>query len=365
MRRWPIPFRWGWLMLVTITLVATLESAHLPAAILLGGMAAAVALAACDIELRVASPVLTLCQAVIGAMIAHSMPPGVWSEMAARWPLLLAGVMSVIIASYGAGWCLMRLKLLPGASALWGSSPGAASAMMFIAEAYGDDIRLVAFMLYLRVVLVALAAALVAHGWMPAGTAAAVHTGMVSQLLQPCPWIAGLLTMVVAAGSAWIGIRLRIPAGALLMPMGCCLLLQDLGWLHIAQPPLLLAISYVLVGWSIGLRFTRQALAYAAKAIPGIVAASLALLAVCAGLAHWLTVAAGIDPVTAYLATSPGGADSVAIIAASNPEVDMAFVMAMQTARFLMVLLIGPSLARWLAGSRPHGGTSQPRIPEK
>ena len=61
-----------------------------------------------------------------------------------------------------------------------------------------------------------------------------------------------------------------------------------------------------------------------------------------------LHVFAGIDPLTAYLATSPGGADSVAIIAASS-HVDVPFVMALQTGRFLVVLLIGPRLARFVA----------------
>ena len=45
---------------------------------------------------------------------------------------------------------------------------------------------------------------------------------------------------------------------------------------------------------------------------------------------------AGVDPLTAYLATSPGGSDSIAIIAAST-NVDVSFVMAMQTVRMLAV----------------------------
>ena len=72
------------------------------------------------------------------------------------------------------------------------------------------------------------------------------------------------------------------------------------------------------------------------------------VLALCGGLAYGLHRIAGTDPLTAYLATSPGGADSVAIIAASS-KVDVPFVMAMQTARFLLVLAIGPSLARAIA----------------
>jgi uncharacterized membrane protein AbrB (regulator of aidB expression) len=51
----------------------------------------------------------------------------------------------------------------------------------------------------------------------------------------------------------------------------------------------------------------------------------------------------GIDPLTAYLATSPGSMDSVAIIAAAAQHV--AFVMALQSA--LVVLLVGPSWRGW------------------
>nr|WP_281247820.1 AbrB family transcriptional regulator [Paraburkholderia lycopersici] len=49
-----------------------------------------------------------------------------------------------------------------------------------------------------------------------------------------------------------------------------------------------------------------------------------------------------------------GGADSVAIIAAST-SVDVRFVMAMQMARFLAVLVIGPAAARFLARRRRVG----------
>ncbi len=54
----------------------------------------------------------------------------------------------------------------------------------------------------------------------------------------------------------------------------------------------------------------------------------------------------GIDPLTAYLATSPGGLDLVAIIAAASDSVDLSFVMALQGARLFFVLAFGPSLAR-------------------
>ena len=44
---------------------------------------------------------------------------------------------------------------------------------------------------------------------------------------------------------------------------------------------------------------------------------------------------------SAYLAMSPGGADSAVIIAMAR-NVDVAFVMAMQTTRLVLVLPLGP-----------------------
>ena len=72
-------------------------------------------------------------------------------------------------------------------------------------------------------------------------------------------------------------------------------------------------------------------------------------MAFCGGLAFLLSAEMGVDPLTAYLATSPGGMDSVAIIAAASDNVDLSFVMALQTARFLFVLVLGPPIARLIA----------------
>jgi len=79
-----------------------------------------------------------------------------------------------------------------------------------------------------------------------------------------------------------------------------------------------------------------------------VAVATFALVAFSAVLAFILVKTMNVDPLTAYLGTSPGGMDSVAIIAASSP-VDLPFVMALQTMRFLIVLMAGPPLARFVA----------------
>ncbi len=146
----------------------------------------------------------------------------------------------------------------------------------------------------------------------------------------------------------------RIPGGALSIPLAVAALLQGFAVIKIELPPVLLAVTYAVIGWSIGLRFTRNAPIYAARALPWVVGSILLLIAICGLFAALLTYAARVDPLTAYLATSPGGADSVAIIAASG-NVDVGFVMAMQISRALFVIFAGPSIARFVAArSKPR-----------
>jgi membrane AbrB-like protein len=199
-------------------------------------------------------------------------------------------------------------------------------------------------MQYLRVVIVAAIASLLARFWIHIG--AAEHPQMI--WFPPVDWISFGLTLALALGGGLIGRWLKLPAGGLLVPMVAGALLHGTGLLTIELPPWLLAASYAFLGWNIGLGFTREILAHAARALPQTLFSIFALVAFSAVLAFILVKTMNVDPLTAYLGTSPGGMDSVAIIAASSP-VDMPFVMALQTMRFLIVLLAGPPLARFVA----------------
>jgi uncharacterized protein len=54
------------------------------------------------------------------------------------------------------------------------------------------------------------------------------------------------------------------------------------------------------------------------------------------------------------LATSPGGLDSVAIIAASTPRVDLPFVLALQSVRLVFVIGFAPLITRFVVRHSPH-----------
>ncbi len=333
-----------WCVLLTLTaiLAPALQAARLPAAFMLGPLAAAIIVAAIDGSVRIPSQPFVLAEALIGCVIARALQLPMLREILRDWPLFLAAVTAVLIASSCLSWLLMRWRVLPGTTAIWGSFPGAAMVMILMSEAFGEDVRLVAFMQYLRMVCVAVAATMVARLALGPVQHAALN------LFPPVDWIALLETIAVAALGAWIGPKLRLPAGALLLPMALAAILQGGGWLHIELPPWALAASYAVIGWSIGARFTRSILIHAARAVPQVLLSIIALIVICAGIGYALVKVSGIDPLTAFLATSPGGLDSVIIIAA-NSNVNLPFVAAMQTARFILILLAGPALARYMA----------------
>jgi len=339
----------NWIILVALSaaLGTFLLWLHAPAALMLGPLIAAIAVASFGVKLSLPLAPFVVAQGIVGSMIARSIPLSIGSDIAGHWLLFTFGVFSVVAVSAFLGWAMTRLGALPGTTALWGTSPGAASVMSIMAEDYGADVRLVAFMQYLRVVMVAGIAALVAKLFgvetSHAGQAAAEIVWF-----PPVDWIALAETLALAIIGPIVARYLRIPAGAFLVPLIAGVVLVHLGWIKIELPPWLLAASYALVGWNVGLRFTRQLLGHAMRALPAILACLFVMIALCGGVAWLFVVMTDVDPLTAYLATSPGGSDSIAIIAAST-DVDMGFVMAMQTVRMIAVLFIGPPLTKFIS----------------
>lgn len=348
--------RWLQLMILSVAFAAFLERLGLPASQLLGPMVAAIALTMCAAGVHVGRGAFLCAQGVIGCLLGRSVPSSFLDGLATHWGALFLGVASVTVLAYGLGWALSRMNTFPPAAGMWGSAPGGASAMLILAEAEGADVRLVAFMQYLRVVCVSLTASLVAHWWTPDGGAPAAQSAlaMSSLTLPPSSWHAVAASLVLTVGGAYLGTWLRIPAGAMLVPMGAFMLLKNLMQFQLELHPLMLAVAYAVIGWTIGTRFDRQVVALCLRSLPMVLASILALIVLCAGVGAALVQWAGIDPLTAYLATSPGGADVVAIIAASAP-VDLAFVVSMQVLRLLLVLATAPLAARVLSRSLSQG----------
>ncbi|WP_336946831.1 AbrB family transcriptional regulator [Asaia sp. HN010] len=340
-------------------LTAGLALAGFPAAFLVGPMIAAIIVAVSGADIPLDRRLPPLAQAVIGQLMAHSLTLKVLHEVAAQWAIFLGGVFSVIILSFTLGWILARLGVMPGNVALWGASPGAATAMTLLCESYGADQRLVAFMVYLRVLLVTLATSIVSH--LVVTTRGTAHT------LTSGPDLPWWPCLAIVAVTALVTPLVRLGAAPLLLSLAGGLIVQTGLGFHYRLPLWLLAPSYVIIGWMIGRRFTREVVHHVWRALPAVTLSTSILILGCALLSWPLAHIAHVDLLSAYLATSPGGADSVAIIAASTP-IDMPFVMAMQIARFMILIVVAPGIAtyltRFLPGEDASAASQEGRKPD-
>ena len=342
--------QWTALVVLSTLISLLLGAAGLPAALLLGPLIGGIVFGTNGVRLSVPRWLYLAAQAIVGTMVAASanrvMIAGIGHEALPFCFVLVA----TLLGAATLGWLISRSGLIPGATAVYGMSPGAAGAMVLLSEAEGADVRLVAFMQYSRVLLVVLGAALVARFW--AGTGG-IHVPGASWL-APVHWLNLGWVLLLAVLSQQIARLLRIQAWGVLGPILLLGPLHLAGWLPIELPRWLMTGGYAFIGWHIGLGFRQEALRHVGRTFPVVVAATLCLIAFCGVLAWCLTRIAHVDALTAYLATSPGGIDSVAIIAASTAQVNLPFVLALQSMRLLSVMALAPMLSRLVVRHSPH-----------
>ncbi|MBV8663202.1 MAG: AbrB family transcriptional regulator, partial [Hyphomicrobiales bacterium] len=237
---WPLKAQWAVLVALSALFAAGFVAVRVPAALLLGPMMAGILISANGGKTRLPQPPFFIAQAIIGCMIADKLPISLLGEVGRNWPIFLGGVVSVIVAANGLGWVLARWRVLPGATAVWGSSPGAATVMTLMSEDYGADMRLVALMQYLRVVCCAVVASLVARLWASGGGAPQASV----EWFAPAPPLALAATFALTAAGVAAGWSRRIPGGAMLTPLALGLILKGTVDLPLALPQWLLAASY-------------------------------------------------------------------------------------------------------------------------
>ena len=290
-------------------------------------------------------------QAILGCLIAQAINADLIAVISAHWQLLVGFSLATMLVAAGLGWMLTRAAWLPGTVAIWGLSPGAASAMVLLADDFGADRRMVALMQYSRIALVALAAILVAKliGHSSLAPTHAASSDVVSRLLTfPAP-SSLIATLILAAVAVAISVFFRKAALALFIPAFAGAALQGMGLVSISAPPLLAMLAFGTVGIYVGLSFNREILMHSLSALPKMLVAVVAMIALCGLLSvAFCMLLPGTDALTAYLALSPGGIDAAVIIAA-NTNVSLPLILATQFVRLLLVIAGAPTLAKWLA----------------
>lgn len=344
MRRFPLFLQWVITLILSISTGLLFQYFHLPAAMLLGPMLIGIIVSLAGANLYIPTKGFIAALSILGCIIAQGLSADIFIPVKQHWLIISVVLLLTMLASTICGWFLICYSRLPGTTGAWGTAPGGASAMIAMSADYGADMRLVAFTQYLRVLLVIITAVMVTHY---------LSDGITTEKVVEPEWFPPITkhlfyTIVLAFSGGWLGRRLSIPSGAMLIPMFLATLLRSQSLITLELPLWLNMIAYMTIGLSIGLRFNMHVLRLAFRSLPQILASILLLMLICALSALMLTKTIGTDYLTAYLATSPGGLDTVAIIAAGTGS-DMSLIISIQTLRLLIVLFTGPMIARYLA----------------
>jgi membrane AbrB-like protein len=337
---------WGVLAAVTAAAGWLLGELGLPSSYLFGALLAGVA-AALLFPHRFAVPAqaFTGALAVAGAVLGTLLDRSSLDAIANGWLPLALVTMATLAISLAAGALLARTTALDLPTAALGMVAGGASGIVGISGELGADDRFVAFMQYLRVLLIVLLTpvlvALLFPGAEPAPGAATDEPA----LGDVHGW---LMTLVAGGGGIALAAAVRFPGASLLTPMAIAAVLTlAVPGGEFTVPPVAEEVAFALIGLQVGLKFTLDTIRQLGRLLVPVLVAVFGVLVACALLGGVLYATTEVSLRDAYLATTPGGLYAVLAVALGT-DANAAFILAAQGLRLIVMIALAPIAVRWL-----------------
>lgn len=167
-----------------------------------------------------------------------------------------------------------------------------------------------------------------------------------------------LLTLLVGLGGSWMGVRLKMPAGALIGAIFSVGAFQLATGLALFPPEWKVIIS-IVTGACLGAKVTREDI----RSMGRIPFAALTMMIGMFGYNFFccfiLNRFAGLDPMSGMLATAPGGLAEMCL-AAVDVGANTAMVSSIQIMRLSMVAATTPMVLKFVLKHWTHGETPRP-----
>lgn len=317
-----------------------------PAGWLSGSMIAVAGAALGQRPVHVPAPFARVVFVAIGISLGAAVTPETLRGVA-TWPfsVILLGI-ATICATFASAFYLRKLHRWDLLSALLGSMPGALSQVMVYANQNKSDLRGIAIVQTIRVVILTacLPMTLVALGLLD-------PTPVVLQRSFDTPLHELAILVVACSVAALLLERLRFPGGLIFGAMLVSAVLHGSGWIHAVLPWWVVNAAMVSLGAITGSRFAntglRLLLQYLGAGL-GSFAVAIAVVAAFAWTAISLMSLRTADVVVSY---SPGALDAMMILALAL-HLDPIFVGAHHVARFMLVSLALPVFVRMFGGKK-------------
>lgn len=317
--------------------------AGLPAAWLSGSVVAVTALALAGVPVSLPDKLRRAVFVVLGVSMGTAVTPetiaGVWT-----WPLTLTLLALSLPATMGGVILYLRWAGWERDASLYASAPGALSAVLALAHATGADVRKVAFAQTLRVfiLIAALPGTLALFGMSPPGPAVAT-----TWLGFDGGWELALMAVFGIAGGLAAD-RLGVPGGLIIGAMLASAVLHGTGYVAALVPQVVLVPCFVALGAFVGARFAGTDLKLLRNLLAHSLGAFFVAVVISVVFALAAALVAGEDLGKTILAFAPGALEAM-IILAFLLDLDPAFVGAHHIARFMLIALVLPVVARlWI-----------------
>ena len=295
-------------------------------------------------------------QWVIGTALGLYFTPAVGALVAGLWWAIVLGVVWACVLGWAFGRWLAhahapQLAHLPvaqrHATTYFAGAIGGASEMTLIAERHGARTDLVASAHSLRVLMVTLTLPFAMQAW---GVHGLDSTGTAVRDVQ---WM-GLAALAALTGAGvWVSLRLG-RANPWFMGALVATMLTTLAGVRLSALPVELTnAAQLVIGVSLGVRFSPAFVRAAPRWLGSVALATTVMMALCAMFGTALAWATGLHPATLILGTSPGGIAEMAITA-KVLQLGVPVVTAFQVCRLVAVLILAEPLYRWL-GPQPQG----------
>ena len=354
-RRFPLAdaARWAVVVPVSVAVGYVLRKAGIHAAWIVAGILVAGCMAlVTHREMPLNKEVERAARGVIGVLAGLSLVGIDWGSL---FHYVVPGIaLSLLTVAIGMGAGVLLSRREPEISTqtgILGMMPGGSSTMPVMARETGADYRLVALSQYLRLLIVSLTLPVI--GGLTFGRP--IETSAQSAHASVVP---AVMLVVIALAGPYIGKFFRLPAphifGPLIITPLTALAFDDPAQLVLPEP--LRFTALLLIGWMCGGGLSMPSLKLFAKQLPLILSSIVFTIAACAGsawlLMHWVDV----SYFEAYLATSPGGLETVLALASEGAVGPV--VVSVQILRLITLLVIAgylPQLINALA-RRLHRG---------
>ena len=344
------PARIALTLLMALLAALTCVQLRTPLPWMIGPLVATAVLSTLGAPTASYTPLRNAGQWIIGAALGMYFTPQVVALVAGLWWAVALNVLWALAlgAAFGAwlhrahhGPGMLHIAGLARSTTYFASAIGGASEMTLMAERRGAQTELVASAHSLRVLLVTL---IIPFGFQFAG----LH-GLDATLPGPrvVSW-SGLAALGLLTGvGCWVMVKLRRTNPWFLGALVAAGLLTANGQTWSAIPAWMTNAAQLVIGISLGVRFTRSFVQLAPRWLASVALGTLAMIAVCAGFAWAVAQLTHLHWATVLLGTSPGGIAEMAITA-KVLQLGVPLVTAFHVTRLAAVLLLTEPLYAYL-----------------